>query len=319
MAKKKVEKNVIQFMHPSNLVSHPKIFKGESRWFKNFDNKEILLWNYSAHNRKPMIAEGEYLCKNSVKSKELIFWGEWEECSIYENGYFIPVLATNKPKGKTNTDPFVFGDHFYYTTCQQKDKNSDLTDLEKGALILFGCHKDNSFYIDTVFVVGDILDQDEVEKKKGSFSKAFQTAVLDALVSKGAQGESKNRRNNKCKTYVGQMYSEDQDFYSFVPCVLKKQDTPEKARFKLSETLMKKFNLKPNLRQHYAVIENANAKSLWKKIVKEVKDPFSIAVKFEEPKDYELKLSSAKKDWLKKFQDSCNLKKENDSNCNAIC
>lgn len=72
MTKKKVEKNVIQFMHPSNLVSHPKIFKGESRWFKNFDNKEILLWNYSAHNRKPMIAEGEYLCKKSVKSKELI-------------------------------------------------------------------------------------------------------------------------------------------------------------------------------------------------------------------------------------------------------
>ena len=87
---------------------------------------------------------------------------------------------TKKPKGGCitdwdndccqNTDPFVFGEAFIYSLCQQWKKDSKghlhttyLSKLPIGSLILFGSKvtldmggtKEDAFALDTVFVVGD--------------------------------------------------------------------------------------------------------------------------------------------------------------------
>ncbi len=62
-----------------------------------------------------------------------------------------------------NTDPFVYGDRFHYTFCQQHTKRGPtlLRNLDRGSVILFGsCRSKNHFVIDTVFVVKDWIDYD---------------------------------------------------------------------------------------------------------------------------------------------------------------
>ena len=53
-----------------------------------------------------------------------------------------------------NTDPFVFGESFLYTCCQQFKNNrpTQLRYLAPGSVILFGSHRGGRFLLDTVFV-----------------------------------------------------------------------------------------------------------------------------------------------------------------------
>lgn len=110
--------------------------------------------------------------------------------SSKKSAVFLPVSApssclgdcseTKKSKGGCitdwdndccqNTDPFVFGEAFIYSLCQQWKKNKKgslhttyLSRLPIGSLILFGSKvtldtggtKEDAFALDTVFVVGD--------------------------------------------------------------------------------------------------------------------------------------------------------------------
>ena len=65
-------------------------------------------------------------------------------------------------RGRENTDPYIFGDTFYYCCCKQTSRKTGKpkylqTDLAKGSLILFGCKLKDKFLLDTVFVVKDVI------------------------------------------------------------------------------------------------------------------------------------------------------------------
>ncbi|RFU69506.1 hypothetical protein D0469_09070 [Peribacillus saganii] len=150
----------VQFMHPG----------GEH---KPQNGEDIFAWNKNDHKRKFLKNPGKYITgldNSEVKNAELMFWGEWEAQSkvlqkldgvngpnyLHEPFYEKPTNYT----GKQNTDPFIFGDNFYYTCCRQYRRSSNgklsptlLTRLQFGSLILFGSCVQNEFVLDTVFVV----------------------------------------------------------------------------------------------------------------------------------------------------------------------
>lgn len=161
----------VQFLHPG--VEHK----------PDKDNPEFIGWNKGKHKRKFLKSNGEYL--NNKVSGDIVFWGEWEAQSkvykienskpdgpnyIYEPYYKMDKIykkykgnsSCNSSQGNQlqNTDPFVFGEHFFYSNCLQvrKGKRNQLSYLEKGSVILFGSHLNKSFVVDTVFVVGDYID-----------------------------------------------------------------------------------------------------------------------------------------------------------------
>ena len=150
---------IVQFMHPG----------GEP---KDVTPNAIYPWNTGKeHFRKFMKVNGKYLIGrdnnnkfNSVKSGEIVLWGEWEPQSYVErigkpnkNGLpeylHIPVLTEKSSKG-INTDPYVFGDAFIYSNCRQTQGGA-LQKLNRGDIILFCSSKLNdNIVLDTVFVVG---------------------------------------------------------------------------------------------------------------------------------------------------------------------
>ncbi len=75
-----------------------------------------------------------------------------------------------------NTDPFVFGGPFLYGNCKQNSKRgrTEMQQLAKGSVILFGSHRDRKeFVLDTVIVI-----QDHVPYS----TKDWQTTLADHAV-----------------------------------------------------------------------------------------------------------------------------------------
>jgi hypothetical protein len=107
-----------------------------------------------------------------VSHGELCFWGEWEPPSnVEELGHpdldlprylHRPYLAYPEPFAvcHQNTDPFVFGEQFLYTTCKQwrQAGPTQLRFLTTGCIILFGSANGGRFLLDTVLVVGGWVD-----------------------------------------------------------------------------------------------------------------------------------------------------------------
>ncbi|PLT31022.1 hypothetical protein [Peribacillus deserti] len=161
--KQECNKSFVQFMHP-----------GAEHDGRKADG-EIFPWNVGEHKRKFMVNNGKYvndLADKEVKKVSLTFWGEWEaEAKIVQrldgiNGpRYLMQPFYEKPNnyiGRQNTDPFIFGDHFYYTCCRQYKKTRNdrlvptlLTRLQFGSVILFGSNFEGGFVLDTVFVVSD--------------------------------------------------------------------------------------------------------------------------------------------------------------------
>lgn len=137
------------------------------------DRPSLKLWNTRAHARKFIKVPGRYLHGNDIRPDDLMFWGEWEPESrviatyssalpgaprrLFEPSYIVPPNFT----GLQNTDPFVFGERFLYTGCQQNTRRgpTQLRYLARGSVVLFGsCVGLTHFVIDTVLVVDDFID-----------------------------------------------------------------------------------------------------------------------------------------------------------------
>lgn len=205
------------------------------------------------HRRKFLEAEGDYVCPDSdvPQTAKLRFWGEWEPDSYVRKlrgkspkflhepfvTYPLPALpkrvhgascggakaeevstcgggcAGSISKAKQNTDPFVFGDSFYYTICKQisgeKAKPTSLQQLANGSIILFGSRVNKAFALDTVFVVkGGIPYQtdDIVSKLSGKVTEDYPNLMQ---LSRGLT----------LTCFVGASVSDPKDgMYSFVPC-----------------------------------------------------------------------------------------------------
>lgn len=292
---------IIQFSHPGKeLEIKRNSRKNECLYLFHTTNSGIRFWNNEKyHKRKFLKHEGWYLenigetFDPHPKRGELYFWGEWEPQSEFKltgNPYSTqPSLphAIHKPifskqgKGKHNTDPFVFGEHFYYTNCKQKQTGNGqkMLNLPKFSIILFGSEKNKTdFVIDTVFVVDTSETIKNYKTHKNNYPNILREATID--LNGGLQ--------NWHKLYRGKMYNfhnhysnENPYIFCFFPCKVGCDITG----FERPTIDWKKFGLqKPGAYTVLKEIRYSSEISFWNNIVEEIiKQGFSLGIKLEMP------------------------------------
>ena len=214
--------------------------------------KGIMPWNDGQHRRKFITCNGKYINKNNELCEDkIMFWGEYESISkvkkiMYKQGVFhtglpqyihIPLYCDFdeneknpiiEPKGKQgehwqNTDPFVFGNYFIYSNCQQQ-RNKKLRNLAPGSIIIMGSKK-GEFRIDTLLVISEALckvsrsNMSEINElmNQGKISKVFYNNTINALFNCG----SSNNIANDCEFTIykcANYYEPINGMYSFFPC-----------------------------------------------------------------------------------------------------
>ncbi len=166
-----------------------------------------------------------------VHTGDILLWGEWEPPSTVE---VLEAPGTDDPRylhrpflesptesaGQQNTDPFVFGDEFLYTGCQQwkgkpRGNPVQLRYLLPGSIILFGSCARDRFLLDTVFVVRDFIDHDRddyLDVLRGAVPDAYWTVTLGPWYAGPADGRS-------FRLYRGATPADPvNDMFSFFPC-----------------------------------------------------------------------------------------------------
>lgn len=115
-----------------------------------------------------------------------------------------------------NTDPFVFGEHFYFSLCKQV-RFTSLKSLDAGSIILFGSTISNKyggpyFALDTVFVVGEkkTYAMNNYEKDLAGFIPKYYDEIM---------GFKAMASNVQFTCYRGATFNDPVNrMYSFVPC-----------------------------------------------------------------------------------------------------
>lgn len=294
---------IIQFSHPGKeLEIKPSSRKNGKSYLFNSTNSGVRFWNNEKyHKRKFLKHQGWYLENNGntfdskLKRGELYFWGEWEPQSEFEltgNPYSTqPSLphAIHKPifsnqrKGKHNTDPFIFGEHFYYTNCKQKltGNGSKMLKLPNNSIILFGSEKNKSaFVIDTVFVVKTSESVENYKTHQNNYPSILREATID--LHSGLA--------NWNMLYQGKMYNftnhysnENRYIFSFFPCKVGCKITG----FERPIIDWEKFGLqKPGAYTVLKEIEYCSETCFWNDIVKEIiRQGFSLGIKLDMPEN----------------------------------
>jgi hypothetical protein len=260
----------------------------------NSVNKGVRYWNNEKdHMRKFIKQNGLYLenmgseyCPHPQEAL-LQFWGEWEAQSYFtildnSNNLQLP-KAVHKPYfsahyiGVHNTDPFVFGENFYYANCKQKLKGSGkkLLNLPNESIIIFGSEVNRSeFIIDTVFVVEDSELISDYRKYKSYYPKLLKIMSLDLN-----DGLADWKR-----IYKGKMYDSLNEFknpFSFVPCKVDKINTG----FARPIINWKKFNLKkPGAGSVLYQVKYSSTNNFWFDLVAElIIQGFDLGIQIEMP------------------------------------
>lgn len=279
---------IVQFMHPG---VEPKLNKTQ---IQNGNN--ICDWNCSnQHKRKFMQTPGKYLDINGcLTSGDVYFWGEWEPWSkvnpimgtnpigdfphfIHEPVYYTHNIPCNLPNVKNlnrqNSDPFVFGDNFLYSLCQQNRQTNHPTkmmNLAPGSIILFGSRKTDQesnhyFALDTVFVVSE----------RRQYNTNTYAKDLAGYVPANYNDIMGFQNSTEYVAYKGCSYNAQQinEMYSFVPCNKQGASTNGFERVKLTQkdlniTINNQIILSDGLSQGFkftpsSIQENIN---IWNKI-----------------------------------------------------
>lgn len=294
----------VQFTHPG----------GEHTITQGID--VLYPWNYKDHKRKFLETTAQYIDhNNNLQNDKILFWGEWEPESLARvitpspakgtdlpRNIHNPLFITNKngnvlakpyiinKKGnkviRQNTDPFVFGDDFYYSICKQASFTS-LKNLAPGSIILFGStinqNQPNSYFaLDTVFVVRE-LNPYKIQTYDADL-KNYITNEYAEIMGFDYLRQNINNIQNSCFSvnnsytcYKGATYLKHvNNMYSFVPCVLSKTNPQGFERIKLTEadfnnigiTIPKKGIFNNKLNQHFKItITNIqDNKKIWDKL-----------------------------------------------------
>lgn len=196
----------------------------------------ICQWNISDTHHRKLIhsSNAEVIGLNTdtkgfsrVSKKDIFFLGEWECCSkIRQNNgnnvfkyIHTPIYSEmDSYKRIINTDPFVFGDDFYYTCCKLRDR------MEAGDIVLFGHFKYQSksntnkkpnnkvqstdLFIDTVIVLKEKVN------RFYSPSHKFPSGYEEVTLSKMPLDHD---------IWIAQMHHANNKFFSFVPCQIDNQ------------------------------------------------------------------------------------------------
>jgi len=215
-------------------------------------------WNTARkHKRKFLQAHGAFADGDRLVDDDIHFWGEWEPQSVVIKKFAHPLVdrpkCLHRPswrapfsygrKALQNTDPFVFGERFHYTVCQQykrRRKESEerfptrLRDLPDGSIILFGSRKgyckdpskDHSrFVLDTVFVVRNSVLYDHTDIRERILPKVDPTyagVTLSPLYGRNIFEKGPTRESLKLRLYDGVSYAEKKNadgMFSFFPCI----------------------------------------------------------------------------------------------------
>jgi hypothetical protein len=180
-----------------------------------------------------------------------------------------------------NTDPYVFGEQFHYTLCQQATRkgSTQLRNLERGSVILFGsCIELRTFVLDTVFVVDHWLDHKETTFKqvlRGKVSDTYADTTLSPCYHEPFDESVKAagcRKKRDLRLYFGATCTNPVDgMFSFFPCLPYASNTNGFAR----PVIKIEGATRDNLTQGYKLTPNTDvhgSKRLWDEVVKQVLD-----------------------------------------------
>lgn len=205
------------------------------------------------HYRRFMKVRGNYFDGNkSVEDKEIFFWGEWEarasvkeiyssikpryiytpNYSIIEDQNWANNFTSSINSRRHNTDPFVFGDKFFYANCKQGIGSDLLKNIPKDSIIVFGNNYNENtctYDIDTLLVIEEgtlytpkNLVMEYIRQQKNyeiMFKKHIITKEFIEISTLPLFYYSKNLRNREYKLYPCKTYSKNsQSYYSFFPC-----------------------------------------------------------------------------------------------------
>ena len=217
---------MVQFLHPG----------GEHRP----DDGAIKRWNTKDHKRKFLVRPGKFVADRKLIEGQIEFWGEWEPESrvvqtiadpiargprfIYDPYYVLP----DSYVGLQNTDPFVVGERFHYTGCQQRTSigATQLRFLSRGSVVLFGaCENRNVFALDTVFVVDRWVDHDRENYSRvlsGVVSQPYSQVTISAWYQEPPDSRPRTpsrRQEETWRLYFGASHDMPLGgMYSFFPC-----------------------------------------------------------------------------------------------------
>ncbi len=265
-------------------------------------------WNDDeTHYRKFLYHNGIYLdsiCDKIPKKSKLFFWGEWEGNSFFQqltnpdsiilpNGIHEPFHSI-APRGRQNTDPYVFGNYFKYATCKQTGK---LCYLCAGSLILFGTTYPslNIFYIDTVFVIKTHESAIDVcANVATNYTHIYKEETLEQL----SQEYIDHPPSNTKKLYHSQSWWDNNKYFSFVPCKLGHNgDGFERLKINLNNRFLN-LSSNPQATSYFPHCD-FDPEEIWNLIVKmTLKQGFSLGIRFNEPTSFNLSLGYANRQTL---------------------
>jgi hypothetical protein len=256
------------------------------------DAGRIKSWNRSKHKRKFLRNGGTYLHEGKLKEGEIVFWAEWEPESevvkeiesprtngpqyVYTPYYVVP----SSFKDVQNTDPFVFGERFYYTTCLQEKKGrpTQLRHIDEGSVILFGSLSEQTYFVvDTVFVVAGWIEHSRVnyrERLSEPVPEAYKHVTISPLY-KEPFGEKRSLpviSPESWRLYFGATYENPLNgMFSFFPCLPYEDGEEGFARPRvritngITDNLPQFFKLTPQQSVHWV-------RALWDDVKKQVEE-----------------------------------------------
>jgi hypothetical protein len=176
-----------------------------------------------------------------------------------------------------NTDPFVFGDRFFYSICKQNNRKGPtaLQRLARGSVVLFGSGQGRArFVVDTVFVVADYVDwnlSNYREKLRDVVPPEYFHATLEPIAY-----EMRVRDLSPSQTfrlYVGATCDRPcEGMFSFFPC---RPAADGQAQGFARPTLRRAGIVTDNLTQGQRLNPQpdvAAVRALWKDVARQVLD-----------------------------------------------
>lgn len=294
--------SVVQLSHPG--IEYPKLNKKGTLTYSRSgiewsDDKKsgTRLWNNrKRHKRKFMRMNGvAYLdAKKRPNKGEVTFWGEWEAQSKFDvisetNKNLEKPRLCHKPyfdssylgEKKHGTDPFIFGDHFWFTHCKQSKKS--IRNLGEDSIVIFGSEReqDKMFLVDTIFVVKKRFSQTEIRENIDKYSPLLRENNLE--LKDFIRDESKSEYG----FYQGKSYMKN-EIFSFVPAKVLDEKGIGHGRLEL-DTTNEIHNFKPTGSRQVCKItqkfdNKEELKNYWDLLVKEaLNSSFVLAYDFPIP------------------------------------
>ncbi len=186
---------------------------------------------------------GEWLDHRGDKqSGKMHAWGEWEPESKVIHSFERNAQFPYSPRylwepfwvprksyiGVHNTDPFIFGNCFFYSNCRQTSKGgAGLKNLDIGSVIVFGSGKkvygERKWVLDTVFVVKDYIDYNPLnplKTLKDEVPNEFIHVAIKPLSENLGHVDGCVKKSSQLRLYRGATPdSRVNGMYSFFPAI----------------------------------------------------------------------------------------------------